>query len=307
MREKLALFGFLALLGAAWGATQPLTKIAVSGEYRQFGLIFWQVAISSLILGVVCLVRKTPLPLTPAAIWVYVVIALIGTVLPNGASYQAMVYLPAGIVSILLSLIPMIAFPIALVLGNETFRPRRLLGLTLGMIAVLLIALPDASLPDRAMLAFIPLALVAPLFYAFEGNYVARWGTAGLDPFQVMFGASLVGVLITLPLAVGLGQVVDLRTAWGAPEFALLTSSVIHAVTYTAYVWLIGRAGAVFAVQVSYPVTAFGLIWSMLLLGERYSLWVWAAFVVMVVGLSLVQPRPRVLDSAAALDDTGHR
>lgn len=304
MREKLPLLGFLLLLGAAWGATQPLTKIAVSGEYRQFGLIFWQVVISAVILGVICALRRTKLPLTPPALFVYVFIALVGTVVPNAASYQAMVHMPAGIMSLLLSLIPMIAFPMALALGNEQFRARRLIGLTLGLVGVLLLTVPEASLPDRAMLAVIPLAMIAPVCYAFEGNYVARWGTAGLDPFQVMFGASIAGVLVVWPLAVMTDQVVDLRGVWGAAEVAIVASSVIHALTYTGYVWLIGRAGAVFAVQVSYPVTAFGLIWSMLLLGERYSVWVWAAFAVMFVGLTLVQPRPRLLDSDAALGET---
>lgn len=304
MREKLFLLGCLLVIGALWGATQPLTKIAVSEGYRQFGLIFWQAAISTVVLGLICFARGIRIPLQPPHFIVYLVIALIGTVIPNGASYQAMVHLPAGLVSIILSLIPMIAFPMALALGNEDFRTRRLIGLALGFAAMLLIALPETSLPDRAMIAFLPLALVAPVCYAFEGNYVARWGTAGLDPFQVMFGASLVGMICTLPLAIGSGQWVDPRGPWGPPDYAIVVSSLIHAFAYTGYVWLISRAGAVFAVQVSYPVTAFGLIWSMLLLGERYSLWVWAAFTVMFVGLTLVQPRPRLLDSAPPMRDT---
>jgi len=298
MRDTYFMLGCLLLIGALWGATQPLTKIAVSGEYRQFGLIFWQSAISAVILAVLCTLRRTRLPLGRGPVLVYVIIALVGTVLSNGASYQAMVHLPAGIVSITLSLIPMLAFPMALALGNESFRWRRLAGLTLGLIAMLLIAIPDASLPERAMLAFLPLALIAPLFYAFEGNYVARWGTAGLDPFQVMLGASMVGALICLPLALAGGQFIEPRGPWGAPDWAILVSSVIHAGTYTGYVWLVGLAGAVFAVQVSYPVTAFGLLWSMLILGERYSLWVWAAFVIMIVGLTLVQPRPKMASAS---------
>ncbi len=304
MREKVFLLGCLLLIGAFWGFTQPLTKVAVSEGYRQFGLIFWQIVISAVILGAISLIRGAPLPLKMPHLIAYTMIALIGTIIPNGASYQAMVHLPAGLLAILLSTIPMLAFPMALALRNEPFRVRRLLGLGLGCAAMIMIALPETSLPDRAMIAFLPLAMIAPLCYAFEGNYVARWGVAGLDPFQLMFGASLVGVVITLPLAVGSGQFVDPRTEWNAPEIALVLSSTIHAFTYTAYVWMISRAGPVFAVQVSYPVTAFGLIWSMILLGERYSPWIWAAFAVMLVGLTLVQPRPRLLDSAAPLRET---
>ena len=63
------------------------------------------------------------------------------------------------------------------------------------------------------------------------------------------------------------------------------------ALVYAAYVWLAARAGAVFATQTSYFVTGSGVLWAMLLLGERFSAWVWAALVVMLVGLFLVQPR----------------
>jgi drug/metabolite transporter (DMT)-like permease len=294
MRERGFLFAMLACLGAGWGLTQPLTKIAVSEGYRQFGLIFWQLAITAALVGGVALLTGRTLPLTRPALRCYLIIALVGTVLPNAASYQAAVYLPSGILSILLSLIPMLALPLALAMGNDTFQWRRIAGLGLGLVGVLLIALPETSLPDRAMLAFLPLALIAPFFYAFEGNYVARWGTAGLDPVQVMAGASITGLVIALPLALLSGQWIDPRGPWERPDHALVLASVIHAGVYTGYVWIVGRAGAVFAAQVSYLVTGFGVIWAMVLLGERYSLWVWAAFGVMIVGLVLVQPRPRL-------------
>ncbi len=294
MRGTLGLFGLLALMGAGWGLTQPLTKIAVSEGYRHFGLIFWQLAITAGVMALVAMLTRRSLPLHGAALRVYVIIAIIGTVLPNAASYQAAVYLPSGIISILLSLVPMLALPVALALGNDRFAWGRLAGLVLGLIGVLLIAVPEASLPDRAMLAYLPLALIAPFFYAFEGNYVARWGTAGLDAVQVMLGASLVGSLIALPLAVGSGQWIDPSGPWGRPDFALVLAALIHAGVYTGYVWMVGRAGSVFAAQVSYLVTGFGVVWAMLILGERYSLWVWAAFGVMIAGLALVQPRPRL-------------
>ncbi|MEM6594831.1 MAG: DMT family transporter [Pseudomonadota bacterium] len=293
MREKLFLFAALVAFGAGWGLTQPLTKIAVSEGYRHFGLIFWQLALTCALMTLIAVAARRKLVLSAPAIRVYLVIALIGTVLPNAASYQAAVYLPSGIISILLSLVPMFALPVALALGNDRFEPRRLIGLILGLIAVILIALPETSLPDRAMLAFLPLAIIAPLFYAFEGNYVARWGTAGLDAVQVMQGASLIGMLVALPLALGSGQWIDPRPPYGMPDVALMLSAVIHGLVYTGYVWIIGRAGSVFAAQVAYLVTGFGVLWAMLLLGERYSLWVWAAFAVMLAGMALVQPRAR--------------
>lgn len=292
-------------MGAGWGLTQPLSKIAVSGGYQHFGLIFWQLVISTVMLGAVCLITRRRLVWGRTQVLFYVAIALIGTVIPNSAQFKALTVLPSGLVSILLSLIPMVAFPVALILGNDTFSWSRLGGLALGLIGVSLIILPEASLPERAMLAFVPLALVAPLFYACEGNFVARWGTAGLDPVQLMFGASLTGLLITGPLAVSSGHFFWLAPPFGAPDVALIASSMIHGVVYTTYVWLVGRAGAVFAAQVSYLVTGFGVLWAMLILGERYSVWVWAAFGVLLLGLLLVQPRVRVVPNSVTGETAG--
>lgn len=287
----LALIALLCVLGAGWSLTQPLSKIAVSEGYRHVGLIFWQLVIGVLVLAPLVWLRGKPLPFGAAQIRMYLVIALIGTILPNAASYQAAVYLPSGILSIVLSLVPMISFPIALALANDRFGWARLAGLILGLIGVLLLVGPEASLPEPWMAAVIPLALISPVFYALEGNVVAKWGTAGLDPVQLLCGASLLGALIALPLALITGEWIDPTLPWGAPDRALILVSVIHAGAYCGYVWVVGLAGAVFAAQVSYLVTGFGVIWAMLILDERYSLWVWAAIAVMFVGLFLVQPR----------------
>jgi drug/metabolite transporter (DMT)-like permease len=281
----------LLLCGACWGITQPFAKIAVSEGYRHFGIIFWQFVLGGAILFVVNTVRGRPLPMAPRHLGFYTIIALIGTLLPNSASYTAAIHLPSGILSIVLSLVPMLAFPIALAWGMDRFSLQRLTGLALGLMAIVLIAAPEASLPDPAMVWWIPMALVAPAFYALEGNVVARYGTGGLDAVQVLLGASLVGIVLALPFAVLSGQFISPLPPWGAPDFAIVGSSLAHAMAYTAYVWLVTRAGSVFAAQVSYLVTGFGILWAKLILAETYSPWVWAALALMMLGLVLVQPR----------------
>ncbi len=299
------LFAILALMVAGWGLTQPLSKIAVSEGYRHFGLIFWQLVIGAIVLGVVQTVRSAPFRRDPAALKVYVIIALIGTVIPNSAGYEAIRHLPSGLISILLSLVPMFAFPIAMALGNEDFKFVRFMGLCFGLAGVLLIVGPEASLPDRGAIVFVFVALISSFCYGMEGNIVARWGTAGLSPIEVLFGASLVGAVMALPLALGTGHFIDPRVSWGLPEFAILLSGLIHVAVYTTYVWMVGKAGPVFAVQVSYLVTGFGVLWAMLILGERYSGWVWAAMGVMMIGMFLVQPRPMALGRVEAPAKTG--
>ncbi|MBF9047693.1 EamA family transporter [Rhodobacterales bacterium LSUCC0031] len=299
-RDWLLYIAILIFCGAAWGLTQPLAKIAVTAGYRHFGIIFWQFAIGAVLLGAINTLRGGTLPRRPAQ-WVFcTIIALIGTLLPNAASYTAAIHLPSGVMSIVLSLIPILAFPVALALGLDRFSLTRLSGLCLGLCAILLIALPDSSLPDREMVWWLPLALIAPLFYAVEGNFVARNGTEGLDAVQVLLGASLIGIVLAAPLAAITGQFIIPTAPLGLAEGAVILSSLAHATAYTLYVWLVTRAGSVFAAQVSYLVTGFGIFWAKLILGESYSPWVWAAVAVMLAGLALVQPRKPAGHLAAA-------
>lgn len=300
--ERIWLSLLLVVLGAGWGLSVPLTKIAVSTGYQPMGLIFWEMVIFAALLGAVVALRARRVVLRPAQAVMCLVVALLGTVLPGAASYRAAVHLPAGVMAIVLSLVPMFAFPVALLLGSDRFSWLRLGGLVCGLAGVALLVGPEASLPDRAMVAFVPLALIAPVFYGIEGNVVARFGMAGLNPVELLFGASVLGGVLVLPLALGAGQWINPFVPWGKAELALILSSVIHAVVYTGYVWLVRRSGAVFAAQVSYLVTGFGVLWSITLLSESYSGWIWGAMALMMVGLFLVQPRPKaVLVDAAPL------
>ncbi|MEQ9695483.1 DMT family transporter [Shimia sp. SDUM112013] len=286
------LMAILCLLGAGWGMTQPLTKIAVSEGYEPLGLIFWQLAIGAVVLGVFRAFRGKPLALPRGLWWFFLMIALLGTILPNSFSYRAAAHLPAGVMSVIISLVPIFAFPVALLLRTDRFGWLRFCGLLMGLAGVVVLAGPD-SLPDPAMVWWVPVALVAPLCYGIEGNVVARWGMHELGPGHVLFGASALGAIVALPLAVMSGQFIDPRTTWNAPEYALILSSLIHVSVYTGYVWLVSQAGAVFAAQVAYIVTGAGVIWSMILLGERYSLWVWGAMMLILAGMALVQPRQK--------------
>jgi drug/metabolite transporter (DMT)-like permease len=292
--HRLLLLGVLLTLGIGWGSTQSLGKIAVSTGHGFFGLIFWQLVIGALVLGAVQGIRRRGVPLNRATLAFGALIALIGTIIPNSTFYISVAHLPAGIMSILISTVPILAFPLALVLRMERFSALRLFGLACGLSGVALIALPQAGLPAGTSLGWVLFAMIGPLFYAVEGNVVARWGTAGLDAVQAMLVASVVGAVMVLPLTLASGQWIDPTRSWGAPEQALILSSVIHAFMYAGYVWLARVAGAVFATQTSYVVTAAGVGWAMLLLGERFSLLVWVAGAVMLLGLALVQPRPRL-------------
>lgn len=292
-REVVVFTAVLIALGAGWGLTVPLTKIAVSTGFGHYGLIFWQLVIGSLLMGGLALLRGVRLPLNRATLRVFAVVALIGTLIPNTASYQAAVHVPAGVLSLLLSMIPMFAFPVALAMRLDQFSWRRLTGLGAGLAGVLIIVMPGVSAQLNAPAFWMFVVLIAGLCYALEGNVVAKWGTAGLDAVQVLLGASLIGAVAVLPLTLASGQFIPPHALMSTAGHALIASSVAHVSVYAGYVWLVGRAGPVFAVQVSYLVTGFGILWARLILGETYPPAVWAAMACIFAGMYLVQPRTK--------------
>jgi len=282
----------LLLLGVGWGSTQPLGKMAASTGHPALTLILWQTVICVVVLGALTVVRGKRLVLTRRALGFYLVVAVLGTLVPNAAFYVSVERLPSGIMSILISTVPLMAFPMNLALKSDRFEAKRLIGLLLGLAGVAIIAAPGASLAP-GLVAFLPVALIGPLFYALEGTFVARYGMAGMDPVQAMFGASLAALALCLPMVIVSGSWVNPIMPWGRAEWALLVSSALHALLYAGYVGLAAKAGAVFASQSSYIVTAAGLCWAMLLLGERFSPLVFVALGVMLLGVTLVRPRPR--------------
>lgn len=282
----------LLLVGVVWGSTIPLSKIAVSTGHQPLGLIFWQLLFSSVVLAGICLGRRNKPVINRRVLEYFFVISMLGTILPNSFSYLAMSHLPAGVMAIIIASVPMFALAIANSLRIERFSVVRSAGVMLGAVAVAVLVLPETSLPDPGKAVFVLVALVAPFCYGAEASYIATRGPRNVDAATTLFGASVIGTFIAAPLALTTGSWVDLLVPWHAPEWALLLATLSHVCAYTGYIWLVSVAGPVFSSQVAYVVTLAGVVLSSLFLSERYSGWVWMALVLMIAGLSLVQPRP---------------
>ena len=281
----------LILLGCGWGLTIPLTVIAVKTGLGHLGIIFWQFFIVMVLFSLRQIFSKKKLSISKSSLQVFCVIAFIGTIFPNSATLIAASYLPGGVLSILIATVPMFAFPIALFFGIDKFEFSRILGIIFGFIGVYLLIAPRAALPDSSIIWVIPIALIAPIFYGLEGNFVAKFGTGNSSPIEVLLGASIIGCFVTFPLAILSNQFVNPFVPWNSAHYALVFSSIIHGIVYATYVWLVTKVGAVFAAQVSYFVTVAGVVWSMVILDEVHSKFIWMSLICMILGMALVKPR----------------
>jgi len=284
-------FTSIIIFGLCWGTTIPLIKIAVEAGHHPLGLITWQMFLSAIMLGLFLLVKKQSVALSPIALKYYCVIAVIGTLIPNTFSLLATDHLPAGIMAIIIATVPMISLVVALIARIETFSWMRTIGVFLGVCALLLIAVPDTSLPDPSKAPWLLAALIAPLCYAIEGNYVAARAPIKLSPVVTLFGASVIGTVFLAPIVLFGYTAVSFTHKWDISHWAIIGSSIGHVAAYCGYLWLLGRAGAVFTSQIGYVVTLSGVIGAIVLLGESYGLSVWLAVAMMLFGVALVKPK----------------
>lgn len=281
----------LVVLGLIWGTTIPLAKISVSTGHHPFGVIFWQFVVAIILLGALALVLRLKIIVSRQTLIFYTIVSLVGTLVPNGFSYLAAPHLPAGILGIIIATVPMFALIIALVFRIEKLSPVRIFGVALGMIAVVLLVAPEASLPKPGQAVFALLALIAPFFYGIETNYLATQTPKKSEPITTLLMASVIGLFISGVLVVVFDAWVDLSGPWEAPEWSLLMASVLHALTYAGYIWLVGVAGSVFASQIAYIVTMSAVFIGVMFMGESHASEVWLALGVMIIGVVLVQPK----------------
>ncbi|MEE9314531.1 MAG: DMT family transporter [Rhizobiaceae bacterium] len=288
--KRSSLFAILLALGMVWGGTIPLTKIVVSTGHHPIGLLFWQSIVAVLIVGCIIIYRRSQIDFDKRHLVFFTMIAFSGTLLPNSVSYYSAYHLPASVLALTIALVPMFSLLVALVFKIEKFNIVRLGGVLLGAAAIALITLPENSLPDPTKAIFVLILLLAPLCYAVEGNYLAVQQPKGTGPFATLFGASLIGILVTTPLALTTGTFINPLNTFGAPELALVASTLLHVVAYSGYIWMVDKAGAVFSSQVAYVVTPAGVILSMIFLGENPSPYLWFALLILLVALTLVRP-----------------
>jgi len=254
------------------------------------GLIFWQVVMVGVALGVVVLWRREPVPTGARHIRFYALISAVGTLIPSSVSFFVASKLPAGILGLILATVPMFSLLIALAIRSERFQMRRMMGIALGVTAMILLAIPELRLPGADVAPLLLLGLFAPFCYGMEGNIVERLAPPDVTPLAVIFASSMLAIPVAGAIAWWGDVRVDLGDEWGAAEWALLGSSLGHAFAYTGYVALVGLAGAVFSSQIAYITTLSAIVASLVFLGESYPASTWLAIALMMSGLFLVQP-----------------
>jgi len=290
-------FALLLITGVLFGLSAPLSRIAMMHAPQPTGLALWVNAMTATAcLSITAWRRRWP-ALDGPLVRFMLLWGLCGASLAEVMLFTVAERVPASTLSVIIVLESFIVFAIAALAGRERASARRLAGLLLGLLAMLVVVHTQGPGPGLASAAaplpWMLLALIVPLCYAGEDLLLAFRMPAGLDLVAAVGLASLAGCALLLPAVLWFGDGIGLAAigasaVLGATLVALTAASLVGTVLHAR---LVLSAGAVFGSQASYLITLAGIGWAMLLLGERPAPGVWTALVMLFVGLLLVEPK----------------
>ncbi len=296
-----ALLPWLAMvyMGAMWGLSFSLGKLATQYGAAPMGISFWSAFFSGCLLLIYCLLTGRYFSLSWALIKTICILGLLGSALPGLLFYYAASRVPAGVLSITVTLAPIFTYALALLLRIEGFSKIRFFGLVLGLSSICMIVLPQASLPNKTAAVWVLLACLSSFFYACESIYIGIAKLDDIGPIRLSCGmgfASAAFLFIPTFLTGALTETLSTSTELTLTIFGL---SLIGATAYTAFVYTIRASGPIFASQVGYLVTVCGILWGIMIFGEAHSGWIWVSFVLMMLGLLCVSPRDTTIDKGS--------
>lgn len=261
---------WLAFIGLslAWGSSFFWIKIAVQ-EIGPFLLVALRVLFGILGLITVYLIRKPELPKNPALIRNLLILGITNTALPFALISWAEQHIDSAVASILNSSVPLFTMVIAhFVLSDDKMTRRRVFGLLLGFLGVVLLVIRDTSGELNLDLLAQGAMILAVIFYA-GSSVFARRNTQGASPIVnaliPLFSADAIiwATAFAVESPIHLPQ---LPLTWVALLWLGLIGSCA---AYLFYYYLIHAVGPTRATMVTYTFPVVGVALGVLFLHER--------------------------------------
>lgn len=283
---------FLVLaVGLVWGLTPALSRMASGMGSNPLGLAIWVNGIAAVFcLGIAAYRRKLP-RLSLSEFLFFVVWAVIAGILQRMTTFVVTEHVEAAMLSLIVTLQGFMVFAFAAVTRMERATPRRSMGLLVGLIGVSMVLYTRFDGSNGAQNAWLLIAMLLPFLFAVEALVLAGKRPEHIDIFASVGLMMALSALMLLPWAYFSGDLMPLGTSIGALEVLVLLMGVVGASSLLLAFHLIATAGAVFYSQSAYAMTIAGVVWGMLLLNEELSALAWFAFVVIIVGMYLVEPK----------------
>jgi drug/metabolite transporter (DMT)-like permease len=285
----------LAVLTLTWGSSFLFTKIAVGGLSFEL-VVTARLGLAAVVLVPVALALRRPWP-RGFRLWLFfVLIAVIGNLLPFSLITWGQRSIDSGLAGILMAVMPLATLGLAhLFVPGERLTSARVWGFLLGFAGVLLLIGPEALLaiggdrgPLLPMLAVLAGALcygVSAILARLRPSSDALTSAAAVTSLAALFSLpSVLGSLVQGPSA----STITLATIASVLFLGLLSTATAMIV----YFRLIQSAGPGFTSQLNYLIPLWAVAIGILFLGEAPTLGHLGGLSLILAGIVLARRGP---------------
>jgi len=279
------MIGFLSL---AWGFAFYLIAVGLE-SFSPLTVVNIRLAVGALTLYLIMHWQGYSLPRSVHWWRRFCLLAITGNLIPFSMISWAETRISSAQAGLLMALMPISTLLLAhFFVHNDTLTPRRLVGIALGFLGVLVLIGGDAlaGLGGKALTAQLAV-LVATLAYA--GNAVYTKSIPSINTLVVATGSLIIGTLILLPFTLAIEQP-QIHTASAKSLLATLTLGVISTGLATwVYFRVVTDCGPTFLSIINYIIPAIAFAAGVLFLGEPAAPSQFVGLIVILLGIALTQ------------------
>ena len=280
----------MLVLALIWGGSFLSIRIALD-EISPLMSVAHRVTWAMLVLWVVVAVMRIPLPRNSRIWFTFLVMGLLNNVIPFGLMAWGQLHIESGLTSILNAFTAVVGVVMAaLFFSDERLMPRKIIGVVLGFFGVA-VAIGLENFKNFDLRSLAQLAVIGgTVAYAVAGVW-ARKNLVGMPPQLAAAGMLTGATVIMLPLV---------SFVEGLPTFDLQPRTLVAigyyaviatAAAYLLYYRVLAMAGSGNLMLVTLLVAPVAITLGAVVLGEKLSANALIGFVILAVGLIILDGR----------------
>lgn len=280
----------MLVLALIWGGSFLSIRIALD-EISPLMSVAHRVTLAMLVLWVVVAMMRIPLPQNPRIWFVFLVMGLLNNVIPFVLMAWGQLNIESGLTSILNAFTAVVGVVMAaLFFSDERLTPRKIIGVVLGFFGVA-IAIGLENFKNFDLRSLAQLAVIGGTVAYAVASVWARKNLVGMPPQLAAAGMLTGATVIMLPLVYfveGLPTFdLEPRTLVAIGYYAVIAT----AAAYLLYYRVLAMAGSGNLMLVTLLVAPIAITLGAVVLGEKLSANAFVGFVILAVGLIILDGR----------------
>ncbi|MES0871087.1 DMT family transporter [Pseudovibrio sp. SCP19] len=278
--------GYIILIGVLVGVNYASAKLVTQAGVTALSATLAQLLLAGLFLYLLLRLKRERLSFRLKHIKYYILNGFLGITVPTLIAYWVLKYIPAWLLTVLVTLSPLITAGLTSLLERKLIAPQRLLGITIGLAGISLVTFSSVQ-EGQFDPIWILFGAAMPLSLAIANIYRNKAYPRDTTSIGVASGTMFSQVLLLLPALLLINDPAAAAGPMAAVWWIVLGIGLLTAGSYALTFFIQDRTDSVGFSQVGYFATISGVLVAALVFAEPISPVIFVAIAVLFVGLAL--------------------